>query len=57
MQTGLLSVTAERPGRVWRYDYEVRFSNLSTKAVLDKAMVKPFIDDIPEDILAELYGS
>ena len=57
VQTGLLSVTAERPGRVWRYDYEVRFSNLSTKAVLDKAMVKPFIDDIPEDILAELCGS
>ena len=57
VQTGLLSVRAERPGRVWRYDYEVRFSNLSTKAVLDKAMVKPFIDDIPEDILAELCGS
>ena len=57
MQTGLLSVTADRPGRVWRYDYEVRFSNLSTKAVLDKAMVKPFINAIPEDILADLRGS
>lgn len=37
VQTGLLSVAARREGRVWRFEYEVRFSNRAAKAVLETA--------------------
>lgn len=42
VQTGLLSVAARREGRVWRFEYEVRFSNRAAKAVLDDCLVNPW---------------
>lgn len=42
VQTGLLSVAARREGRVWQFEYEVRFSNRVAKAVLDDCLVNPW---------------
>lgn len=42
VQTRLLSVATRREGRMWRFEYEVRFSNRAAKAVLDDCLVNPW---------------